>query len=657
MTLLLPLGLLGLLSIVALIIIYIIKPNYQQKAVSSTYIWKLSLKYRKKRIPTSKLRNLLIILCQILILTLLAFIMSQPSCVLKEQIDEAEIIAIIDASSSMRTVDSDGVSRFNRAVAKVTEKAEETFENNGIVSVIFSDDSPGFISQRSTNENKNELLSSLDGLVEEDACTYGVADINGALLLCEELLEENPSARIIIYTDNEYAYVPDGIEVEMISDGSEWNAAILNAYAELEDNYYNFVVDVACYGRNADITVNLEIYGANAADLSSVGSNINFQYTVRCEDDATMRLLFRNADKEMIDVGDENTVLIDIFDADKIFSYQSIHVSINENDSYQEDNGFDIYGGQKEVLKILYSSPAVNPFFTAALDNLRTSYSDRWDIKVTEWNADNIHEEGFKTEGYDIYIYEHLSPEVMPKDGLVIFCDPDIAPNGAGFRVNSYYDLGRNSMPLQSGYPHQLMNNILAENITVTRFSNITYLQPNYEVLMSFDGRPVLMAKNDGPEQVVILGLNLHYSNFPITLYFPMLLSNILNYYLPATVVGNAFEVNQTISVNSRGNELTVEGYKTYKTYYEFPAAVKLDTPGMYTLSQSTYFGDDISETIYVKVPASESNIWNKEDTVYKIQTSVDPDSFYEDLLLYFAIALVALLFAEWWLNMRGSNV
>ena len=68
MSLLTPLGLLGLLSIVALIIIYIIRPNYQEKFISTTFVWNLSLKYRKKRIPTSKLRNILLIICQILIL-------------------------------------------------------------------------------------------------------------------------------------------------------------------------------------------------------------------------------------------------------------------------------------------------------------------------------------------------------------------------------------------------------------------------------------------------------------------------------------------------------------------------------------------------------------------------------------------------------------
>ena len=85
MTLLTPLGLLGLLGLVAWLIIYLIKPNYQQKLISSTYIWKLSLKYRKKRLPISKLRNLLLILCQIFILTLCAGILAQPNQVIKAE--------------------------------------------------------------------------------------------------------------------------------------------------------------------------------------------------------------------------------------------------------------------------------------------------------------------------------------------------------------------------------------------------------------------------------------------------------------------------------------------------------------------------------------------------------------------------------------------
>ena len=138
MTLLAPLGLLGLLGIVALIIIYIIRPNYQQKFISTTYVLKLSLKYRKKKIPVSKLRNFLLILCQILILTACAFILTQPNKVLKAQVDGAEIVVIIDSSASMRAGDDE--TRFERAVLMAQEKASDVVKNGGIVSVILADD-------------------------------------------------------------------------------------------------------------------------------------------------------------------------------------------------------------------------------------------------------------------------------------------------------------------------------------------------------------------------------------------------------------------------------------------------------------------------------------------------------------------------------------
>ena len=73
-----PLGFLGLAGLIALIIIYIIKPNYQLKIVSSTFVWRLSLKLRKKKIPVNKLRNILLFICQVLIITSMAFLLAQP---------------------------------------------------------------------------------------------------------------------------------------------------------------------------------------------------------------------------------------------------------------------------------------------------------------------------------------------------------------------------------------------------------------------------------------------------------------------------------------------------------------------------------------------------------------------------------------------------
>ena len=70
MSLLIPLGLLGLIGVLGLIIIYIIRPNYQQKFIPSTYVWKLSLKYKKKTIPINHIKNIILFICQLLILAI-----------------------------------------------------------------------------------------------------------------------------------------------------------------------------------------------------------------------------------------------------------------------------------------------------------------------------------------------------------------------------------------------------------------------------------------------------------------------------------------------------------------------------------------------------------------------------------------------------------
>ena len=115
MRFLVPLGLLGLLGIVALIIIYIIKPNFQQKLISSTFIWRLSLKFKKRKIPISRLRNILLVICQILIVVTASLILAQTVVMLKEQLENPESVIIIDSSASMRT-GSDDISRYERAV-------------------------------------------------------------------------------------------------------------------------------------------------------------------------------------------------------------------------------------------------------------------------------------------------------------------------------------------------------------------------------------------------------------------------------------------------------------------------------------------------------------------------------------------------------------
>ena len=130
MQLLLPLGLLGLLGVLGLILIYIIRPNYLTKHVSSTYVWKLSLKYKKKKLPTSKIRNLLLFICQILILVSMALILAEPAIVYETAGEDNELIAVIDSSMSMYT-GSEESNRFSRAVDQTIAESNRVLDAGG----------------------------------------------------------------------------------------------------------------------------------------------------------------------------------------------------------------------------------------------------------------------------------------------------------------------------------------------------------------------------------------------------------------------------------------------------------------------------------------------------------------------------------------------
>ena len=656
MTLLTPLGLLGLISIIVLIIIYIIKPNYQQKMISSTLIWKLSLKYRKKKIPVSKLRNLLLILCQILILTSCALILAQPSKILKSEVEVPEVIAIIDSSASMRT-EYDGDTRFVRAINEVLDKADDVFAQDGIVTVILADDTPSYLVQGLRAGNKKQLLDALEPLkVDYTACAFGSSDVEGALALCEEIVYDNPAAKIMLYTDTEYAYVPENIEVVDVCNENEWNAAILDAVAEYNDGTYTFYIDVACYGRDQELLLYVEVQGANAADSTDVGGDIKFSIPVYCDSELTKRVVLINEDLYQEDADtDENVIYHRISETDKISSYQTVVIKVDENDaiddSFIDDNNFNLYNGQKEVLRIQYASARSNPFFVSILDTLTSVYQDRWDIQVTELRSDT---EAAIT-GFDLYIFEHIVPKTMPTDGAVFLVNPSDAPVGSGLTVHDERSYPKNISLTEEDAEHPLMNNITADDITVSLIRHISY-DASYQPLMSCDTLPALLVKAEEGERVVVMPFSLHYSNLAILKDFPLLMYNMFEYFFPITVSGSSFEVNENISLNARGNELYVSfGDDNTEMYNQFPCTLKLNMPGTYVLTQTTFAGKDVTESIYVKIPEKESNIWGVEEALSDPYTNLEQEDFFKDLLLYVAIALVTLLFAEWWLKGQDS--
>ena len=630
-----PLGFLGLLGILVLILIYILKPNYQQKFISSTYIWKLSLKYRKKRIPINKLRNILLIICQILIITSCAMILAKPIIEESQAPLVIDRVAIIDASASMRATDDSGETRFDRAVMKATALANQTFAEGGYYTVIFAGAESNFIAQRATAADAFDVQVELANLVNEDAyaCTWGEADIKGAVDLAQKIVDQNVDAEVYLYTGTEYLDDGGEIIVDDCSTSGEWNAAILDCQTLLEDNYYTFKISVASYGRDTNLTVFCNVYGVNGG---ASNSKISLSANVSCNADQKRTISIVTSSFE----GEKAK--------DKIYEFEYVHIYIAEQDSIDADNAFFVYGGKKPALNALYYNPRANTFFSGIMMNARDNLlADSWSVTYKEINSVKVQE--IPVEGYDFYLYEGTMPDVLPTDGVVMLANMDKVPVGIDVVMGSIEETDKeHPFKMQVAEAHPIMNLFDPSKLKVTKYTALVHYE-GFTPLLMIDNDPVLLVKNTKEQKIILMNFSVNFTDIGIDPQFSIMMYNIFQYFLPATLQSSAFSVNETITLNARSDKLSLTSLdnKVKMDFEQFPSSITLTTPGSYTVTQTPISGVAQVEQFFVKMPEQESNIFRVEDSLYELIVPIKKDVENLDLLVYFAAALVALILLE----------
>lgn len=631
MTWLLPLGFLGLIGIAFLVLIYVIKPNYQQKYVSTTFVWKASLKYRKNRLPINKINNIITFICQLLILTVAALLLAKPVIAYEIQGDENEKIIIIDASASMLVTNGEQT-RFERAVAEAKTEAEATVANGGAVSVIVADATPEILIHRASSASSAEIAEKLDALLEgETACSYSSADMTAAVALSEEILRSNSKAQVHLYTATNYVE-KNGVVVKSFAKQGEWNAAILNVTAEMNaNNHYEISVEVGCFGRTEMLTVNCTVNGANGKKDNNITVK-RAEYFDPTEDKKTV------------------VFTTDDFGGEPIYSFENIAVDVAIADSFDKDNFFYLYGGTKPTIRVQYASSSPNNYFSGIIRTMRENMKDKWNIEYVELKADETPADS----GFDFYIFEHKMPAELPTDGFVLLVDPETAPDGAGFRVGEPIMVNRDST-LAAGAPHELTKHTDTSRVKIAKYNDII-ASDGYEELAYYNGKPVMLVKDEPDAKIVVWAFDLNYSTIIATPDFSFLVYNMFNYFIPSTFQSYAYEIGDTVTLNARGTNLTVNGGGEKLTFDAPPASLELKAPGTYTVTQKPMHKDgEIVESFFVRIPVYESDLTKDVDEFPLISADETTEIGFEDLLFYFAIALVSLLFVEWALQIKKN--
>ncbi|MDE6791440.1 MAG: BatA and WFA domain-containing protein, partial [Clostridia bacterium] len=295
MTLLHPLGLLGLLAIPVLVLIYIIKSKYTEQVISSTYLWTLSERFLKRKNPVSRLTGIISLILQILAVIFISIALAHPVFTLPGRAND--YCFILDGSGSMNVVQS-GRTRFDAGKDYISGVISSAADGSTFTLITTGNTTDVVV--RQTDDKK----AALRGLANTEAA-FVSSDFTQALSVAQNYFDENPACKFYLVTDKHYETVENAELINVAESVSNYAVSDVN-YAFGADGGAVVTGKAFSYGGDAAITVRLFVNdGAEA--VASVNLELvryeGKEFTLRCEQDdfASLRVEIEQDDDLPLD--------------------------------------------------------------------------------------------------------------------------------------------------------------------------------------------------------------------------------------------------------------------------------------------------------------------------------------------------------------------
>ena len=678
-----PLGLLGLTAIPIVILIYLLRSRYKTKNVSSTFIWKRARV--KRRIPLNFIMSLLLIL-QILIVVAASFAIARPTI---EPLKTEDEIIILDASASMLAKDGNNT-RFDDAKEAIEKAAEDIGENHRMTLILAGEEAVKVVTR---TKDKGEFLTALRPL----ECTMRGSDINKALDVAAEVLNQNKSAKVIVYTDKAYIDT-DGIEIVDCKREDDWNAGVVSFEDELTPTEYEFITDIGNYGVSKEFSVKLLING-----------EVVSQRKITMAAGEIKRLRFTNSTTE--DTGkDEIRVRLN----EPITAYENATIELSAKDSFTFDDSLTIYPKEKKNPKILYISKYVvteggKKNANKSLLNFALK-ANGYTITSDDMYPDASSFTDFK--GYDIYIFEGVMPSSLPTDGAIWFVDAKMTNDANANITSEFFEnagitigdsvkrdetngyLLSKSLSLDSVVT-QLLSNVYLDIPLVIQGQEAPAAVMTYRPIESYGAafKPIYKANDQDVfiagnyKSVPVIMTTFDFANSSLIAYisdFPMLIKNMINYSVPEPVTQSTASLGDIIEFDFPVGAKTIERYldgklissidiakyiveleeqadgdPTFNLEEHLKDSFEITEPGKYEIvvsypdseADDDFLDDTKTYTITGHLSVEETSITERvptESLKFPTLTNAQDDFERVEIFPYVIAVLIALLIIEW---------
>ncbi|MBI5667031.1 MAG: BatA domain-containing protein [Chloroflexi bacterium] len=492
MSFLTPLALIGAALAIPIILLYMLRLRRREVVVSSTFLWQQVVQDSEANTPWQRLRRNILLFLQLLILAFLVFALARPFIVVPA-VSTGQIELLVDASASMNATDmSDGSARFDEAKRQALSIVD-TLGAGDTITLIRVSDVPEVVLPAS--DDRVALRAAINGLQPSQT----EADWTAALTLATADAANAQSVSIVL-----------------ISDGGLGEAAGLPAvpgeirYVPVGQSDSNLAITAlatrALPGGAPQLFAQVTNYGGQDADVI---------FTLRVDGD-----LF-TARRYMVPARSS----LPLVSAALPEGFQIVQAGLTRpNDStvpdyLAQDNTAWAVAANLGTRRALVMTPG-NRFLTQVLRSLPGIEAFQGDINRP-----------LPAEPYDLYLFDSWLPPGDLPDGDILFINPPASTPlftvGADSTETGNISIRRDDPRLAF---------VDFGSVNVLKFKRIGGAAWA-DTLIEADGGPLLLAGEVDGRQVAILTFDLHESDLPLQITWPVLVANLLEWFTPQSAI------------------------------------------------------------------------------------------------------------------------
>jgi Ca-activated chloride channel homolog len=493
MTFLAPAAAVLAVTLPAIVALYFLRIRRPTRIVPALHLWPDQIRDRQANVPWQRLRLSWLLLLQLLVAAFLVAAAVQPALPASASL-AAHTIVLVDASASMQARDV-SPSRFEQARRQAGALIDQLgpLDRMTLISV---QSTPRIVA--SATGDRGRLHRALDGIVVSN----GPADLSASLTLAAGLVRSGESARAYLFSDGiveplRATFVnglPFPIEYDRIGVSGE-NVALTS-----------LVVRTNAQSRAAYLRVHN--FGQQARSFS-----LEWRSDAGLIDVRPMTLTAGQSQDLVLPVPDSAT---------------TVTARINAGDNFALDDAVTAIARTPRAFHVLLVTTG-NVFLEQAL-RLRTDFQVDV-VAPSAYHGSTV---------YAMTVFDRFSPAALP-DAPFVMVDP---PAGTSLAGGAAVGIGR-VRASDAGDP--LLTNVSLQDVHIARSQDMTRSTFGRALITSVQTPLVLV--RDEPYRQALFGFDLHESDFPLRIGFPVLVQNLSEWMLPPTVPSRSFHPDEAVTI------------------------------------------------------------------------------------------------------------